>query len=355
MQPFCLISLLLLSSTHLLSAQTTVIPLTVRLTTRGTVLFKPAEDPKKYGILTNEQGLIQQRENRTGVLIFSPPTAKDKPYSPLTIAILPHHLLDIQTGEGQVQFENIDNGLRGKIMSGPVSIIGGKANTSLQVKAGDITARQSQWKGTIMTGKGNILLEDSPDLEGQTAEGILTYRYTQAWLKEKREFIRQWTKGRVEVIGSVPMANLQLLEGEITVDGTLDKAFIDIRDRGTITAKQVGKDWEVHTHKGTIQLTAETFESLKITCEQGKVSLSLPKSFRGTVKILSEVVGLDRPTFKVTHFWQVEPIVFETVTTEEKGKAVPQYFRYVFEKKIGEGSSTLLIRVKNSDLEILPF
>lgn len=149
------------------------------------------------------------------------------------------------------------------------------------------------------------------------------------------------------------MAHLQLLEGEIAIDGTLDKAFIDIRDRGNITAKQVGKAWEVHTRKGTIQLTAAAFESLQITCEQGKISLSLPKAFRGTVKILSEVVGLDRPTFKVIHFWQAEPIVFETVTTEEKGKALPQYFRYFFEKKLGEDASTLWIRVKNSDLEII--
>jgi hypothetical protein len=353
MQPFYLICLLMLSSTQLLSAQ--IIPLTVRLATRGTVLFKPAEDPKKYGILTNEAELIQQRENRTGVLIFSPPTAKDKPHSPLTIAVLPQHLLDIQTGEGEVQFENIDNGLLGKIVSGPVSITGGKANASMQLQTGDITARQSQWKGTLTTGKGNILLEDSPDLEGQTTDGTLTYRYTQAGLKEKREFIHHQTKGRVEVIGSVPLAHLQLLEGEIVIDGNVDKAFIDIRDRGNITAKQVGKDWEVHSRKGTIQLTAETFESLRISCEQGKVSLSLPKSFRGTVKILSEVVGLDRPDFKVSHFWQAEPIVFETVMTEEKGRAVPQYFRYVFEKKLGEDASTLWIRVKNSDLEILSF
>ncbi len=355
MQSFSLVFLLLLSSTHLLSAQTNANPLTVRLATRGTVLFKPTEDPKRYGILTNEPDLIQQRENRTGVLIFSPPAAKDKPHSPLTIGVLPHHLLDIQTGQGEVQFENIDNGLLGKIVSGPVSITGGKANASLQVQAGDITARQSQWQGMVTTGKGNILLEDSPDLEGQTSEGTLTYRYTQTGLKEKKEFIRQWTKGRVEVMGSVPMAHLQLLEGEIVIDGKVDKAFIDIRDRGTITAKQVGRTWEVHSRKGTIQLTAETFESLQITCEQGKVLLSLPKSFRGTVKILSEVVGLDRPTFKVTHFWQTEPVVFETVMTEEKGRAVPQYFRYVFEKKLGEDSSTLLVRVKNSDLEILSF
>lgn len=353
MQPFFLICLLLLSSTHSLSAQNTVIPLTIRLATRGTVLFKPTEDPKKYGILTNELGLIQQRENRTGVLIFSPPAAQGKPHSPLNVAVLPTHLLDIQTGEGEVKFENIDNKLLGKIVSGPVSIIGGKANASLHLQAGDITARQSQWHGTLTTGKGNILLEDSPDLEGQTTDGTLIYRYTQAWLKEKKEFIRQWTKGRVEVIGSVPMTHLQLLGGEIVIDGKVDKAFLDIRDKGNIIAKQVGKDWEVHTRQGTIQLTAAAFESLQITCEQGKVSLSLPKSFRGTVKLLSEVVGLDKPTFKVTHFWQAEPIVFETVTTEEKGKAVPQYFRYIFEKKFGEDSSTLWIRVKNSDLEIL--
>jgi hypothetical protein len=356
MQSFFLVSLLLLSSTQLLSAQQQPsIPLTVRLATRGSVLFKPAEDPKKYGILTNEQGLIQQRENRTGVLIFSPPEAKDKPHSPLTIAVLPQHLLDIQTGEGQVQFENIDNKLLGKITGGPVSITGGKANASLQVQTGDITVRQSQWQGILTTGKGNILLEDSPDLEGQTVDGTLTYRYTQASLKEKKEFIQQWDKGRVEVMGSVPMAHLQLLEGEIVIDGKLDKAFIDIRDQGNITAKQVGKAWDVHTRKGTIQLMAETFESLQITCEQGKVSLSLPKSFRGTVRLLSEVVGLDKPQFKVSHFWQATPIIFETVTTEEKGKVVPQYFRYVFEKKLGEDSSILWVRVKNSDLEILPF
>ena len=353
MKRLWLIAFLLLSSTQLLSAQINGTPLTVQLATRGTVLFKPAEDSKKYGILTNKPELIQQRENRNGVLIFSPPSAKDKPHSPLTVAVLPTHLLNIQTGEGEVLFENIDNKLLGKITSGPVKIIGGKANAYLQVQAGDITARHSQWKGTVSTGKGNVLLEDSPDLEGQTADGTVTYRYTQTGLKEKKEFIRQWTKGRIEIAGSVPVAHLQLLEGEIAIDGTLDKAFINIRDRGNITAKQVGKAWEVHTRKGSIQLTAAAFESLQITCEQGKISLSLPKTFRGTVKILSEVVGLDRPTFKVAHFWQAEPIVFETVTTEEKGRALPQYFRYVFEKKLGEDASTLWIRVKNSDLEIL--
>ncbi len=354
-----LLLLLLPGTSHWLSAQQkTSIPVTVRLSTHGNVVFKPASaqsatEGKQYGLLDSDPMLVRQLENRNGLLIYTPEAAKGKDHSLITIGLLPTHTPDLQLAKGEVRFEEIDNTVTGSIGGGNVIIRGGKANVSLQLQSGDITVQQSQWQGTVQTGKGNILLEDSPQLKGYAPNGTVTHRYTETGLKDKNRLIQQFEKGNIEVIGAAPMVHLELLEGEIMLEGKTEEAFLFIRDRGNVTVKQAGKKFHAGITKGKMDISAlPDFETMEIDCERGEVNLHIPKSFKGTVKILSEVMGAEKPEFKLSHFWQEEQPVFKAV--EMEGKAVAGYFRYSFEKKIGEGTSLLLVHLKNTHLQINP-
>lgn len=359
------ILLLFLGVSSLLKAQnqrTTYSPLTVQVTTTGSVLFKPAPDAKHYGLLatdfTADSALVRQLENKVGMLIYSPETAKGKEHSLFTIGVLPTQKVELQTAKGDVGFEDINMPVVGRVANGNVTVKGGKANVSLQLQTGDIKVQQSQWQGSVMTRKGNIILEDSPLLEGHTPNGTVTHRYTEAGFKDKSNssgvsLIQSFEKGRLELTGAIPSATLQLSEGQIVLEGIVDDAHLLIRDKGDITVKQAGKRLEVTHRKGTVDITAPTsFESLHINCEQGEVNLHLLKSFGGTVRILSEVTGREKPDFRLTNFWQSETPVFEQIPAEEKGKTIPGYFRYVFEKKLGEANATLIIHVKNAHLHL---
>ena len=166
-----LLLLLLAGTAHWLNAQqNTPIPVTVRLATHGSVVFKPAPsagEAKQFGLQSSDATLVRQLENRNGLLIYTPEAAKGKEHALFTVGLLKNHRLDMQLAKSEVRFEEIDNAVTGSITSGNVIVTGGKAHVSLQLQSGDITVRQSQWRGSAMTQKGNILLEDSTLLGAQ--------------------------------------------------------------------------------------------------------------------------------------------------------------------------------------------
>jgi len=352
------IFLLLSVGFHQLQAQIGTelsIPLTIQLTSIGNLLLKPAPNAKEYGLLTSNTAAVKQLENRTGLLIYNTENVKEKEHPPLTIGVLPTHKVELRTAQGDISFEDINAPVTSRMASGNVTVKGGKANVSLQLQSGDITVQQSQWQGTLQTRKGNIVLEDSPLLEAHAPLGIVTHRYTEAGLKDKNQLIQSFEKGVIEVTGAISAANLQLWEGKIVLGGKSDNTYLSIRDKGDITIKQAGKRVEAYTKKGTIAVNAPLeFDYMFLTCEGGSVRLDLPAAFKGTVKILSEVIGKEKPDVALSHFWQKEPPVFQPAETDEKGEIRPGYFLYRFEKSIGESTSMLLIQLKNAHLQINP-
>ena len=117
----------------------------------------------------------------------------------------------------------------------------------------------------------------------------------------------------------------------------------------------MGITLRARTRKGRIHITAaSSFESLHIDCEDGELNLTIPQSFQGKVKIVSEAVGIEKPLFTLVNFLQSQTPSFKPVTPEEKGKPVAGYFKYLFEGQIGEGTSVLFIHLKNSHLSIYP-